>query len=1133
MRLTVHIIPRRMILWGLALLALGLRLWGLDWGPGQAGVLHPGEWTWQVIDHLSFSRPTYPGIWTQAFFSLAALVQGLLSWVAGWVEVLLGRVHQVGEVVVSARLAGRFTVALLGSGQVLLAYAVGRRFFDSVATGLLAAAVVAVSPLLVAHGHYLSRDVPLGVAVMACLWAVWLMASEPRAVVMAWAGLCLGLTVTTRASGSLVFLLMAAAYYLGVRRSRPARSRKFLLWPSAWLVGLLAGLVVGYPGFVLQSDRTAELLTTSFSPPAPGTSWGGFVAGRALGALSVAVQTVGPELLVLWGLGVWLILRARRWDRLLPALVPPLFFLAGITVLRGSLEGLAAIWLPALALVACWPLVWLCRRLPGYGRQVAAVSLLGLLLCGWPLWRALGVDYLFWQQDTFSSARFWVEANLPRQALILAGPRTPLNVFQTTRPWDQKKGLAALRKTGGYLVVSSLGQEDRADPWQDWVPPGGLSLERLRGRLLLLKRFDLKSAWRSAVGSPATFPRWVSPRVDVLAARDPLQVVEPLALYRPPVGAGRRYAVVYGGQGAYSRYEGAMLVEGGRRSRRVLVLPREVERLGLALLNQGEELALVEVSQGPWPARRVTLYPGQEVDLTLPARSWPPMMRAVYPVEVYLRRGGSLLARLYWDPLVMARRALEGGRFAEVVEVLSPLARKGGAGFEARAMLAEALVRLGRPQEAARVLKGRREAGEEAGSFPALARAGEEDAAWDRRFQALTGYYPDLLRQASSLSYVVEGPPCRGDGRERPLRGAGFHGVFQRRQGEPGGQLRLWLEEPYPATQLRVRLHLAVARGPAPARERLAVCEVWGHGFGGGRLLARREILGRDLPRGRGVVSLPVSDSRAGARLEVRLAYRSARTLDLERLVVGVDLIAHLRHLLRWYYDAQGRLALTDKRYPQAEEAFRRLLAIDPAFREAYLPSARALIDMGKLKQALARVRGAEVLFASQPAHLGQVRDLYRVLQRPKDVERVEERLAYLRPSLKREARFACGLTLLGYDLSANRVERGGSLEVTYYWQCWQTPPLNYFVFVHLRGPDRTLNFDHLLDHGRRQMTDLEVGEVVREEYRLAIPKDATPGRWRLVVGLWDPQHTGRGVPILQGAGAGSEEVELAVIQIR
>lgn len=1136
MHITAHILPRRIILWSTALLALGLRLWGLSWGPEEAGILHPGEWTWQVIKRLSLENPTYPGIWTQAFFSLAACVHGALSLLAGWWEVLLGQARTLSEVEVSARLAGRFTVALLGGAQVLMTYLVGRRFFDSVATGLVAAGLVAVSPLLVTHGHYLSLDVPLGFMLLACLWTCWLILEYPRSRVMGLAGLILGLTITTRASGVLAFFFMAAAFIIGARQARPKPNRLFLFWPGAFILGLAVGLVVGYPGFVVRSDQTADLLRGSLTlPPGTGGAWLGFAAARLTDSLAVVASRVGLELVVLWILGLGLIIYRRKWGRLLLAAVPLLYLLAGVTVLRGSVEGLAAAWLPIMALVAAWPMVWLCRQLPDYRMAVLGVAVLGLGLCLWPFWRSLGVDYLFWQQDTFTSARFWLEANLPAGAKLHVGPRTPLNVFVATQNLARKSSLAELKPGRDFIAVSSLSQEDQADPWQDWSPPKAMPQTVYPAqRLQLLKRFDLKAGWSAAPEGGAGFPRWVSPKVEIYGAYPPLNVRQPLALWKPPVGVERGYAVVYTGQGAYSRDEGTMLIRGrDSLGQRVLVAREGLGELGLVLANLGEDLAVIEVAQGLWPSHTFNLYPGQETDLHLKPRRWPPMNSSVFPLRVRLRQGDKLLARLQWDPLLVSRRALESGRYEEAERILQRELEEGRAGFDARAMLAQALVSLDKYDQASQVLAGLlKMPGEAVKRYQKLALANEVGAAWREAFQEFTGYYPDLLSSACSSSVEIDGPPIVADGKERPLSGRGFHGTYQRHPHKPEGRLRLWLDTPFPKASLRVDFDLAL-EAPAPADAPLAIAEIWAYGPHGGKLLTAKRLSGADLAKADGLVSLHVLTPWEGSRLEFRLDYATTRNLRAGRFTVGVDLHYHMRHVLRWYLDAKGRVALRDKLYPEAVASFERLLTLDPGFSRAYIPSARALSDMGKVDEALARARVAEDLFKDQPQRLDTVRELYQTLQKPEDAARVESRLAHLRPSLKKEARFAGGLTLLGYDISANQAERGQELDVAYYWRCWARPPLNYFIFVHLRGPDRTLTYDHLLSHGKRNMADLNVGEVVREDYKMRIPTDIPPGSYRLVVGLWDPQHTGKGVPILEGEGKGTEEVELATLEIR
>jgi hypothetical protein len=364
-----------------------------------------------------------------------------------------------------------------------------------------------------------------------------------------------------------------------------------------------------------------------------------------------------------------------------------------------------------------------------------------------------------------------------------------------------------------------------------------------------------------------------------------------------------------------------------------------------------------------------------------------------------------------------------------------------------------------------------------------------------------------------------------------PLTGEGYHGVYLRRPGKAGGHLHLWLDTPLPDGQFAVELNMQ-GKGASPASP-LAQAEVWVHDWDGSRLLAERRLTGADLPGGSGQVSLPAVLKRAGGKLEVRLEFLSPLDLRLQEVVVGVDLAAHMRHVLRWYHDASGRVALQAGRFAAAVASFEALLELDPGFSEAYLPLAQALIDSGRLEQAYQRVRQAEKLYFSQPDPLAQVRDLYQVLRREPDMARVDKRLRDLRPSLKREAIFASGLALLGYDQGQSQFQRGSQVDLSYYWRAWAKPPLNYYIFVHLKGPDRILTFDHLLDHGRRPMPGLELGAVVREDYRITIPEDAPPGRYRLLVGMWDPSFTGNRVPVVAGEGQGGDEVTLTTIQIK
>lgn len=1114
-----HIPPRRLILAGLVLVGLGLRLWGLSWQPGGPQGLPLGAWGWGVIENLSLTQPTYPGLWTQTFFSLAALLQGLSSFLGGMLELLLGQVRYLAEVRLSGLLAGRLCVVALGVAQIPMVYLLGRRCFDSVATGLLAAVLVTFSPLLVARSHYLALDVPLGFMVLLCAWLAWLVMESPRAGLFFALGLALGLTITVKPAGLAAAPLTLAATLLVLWRSDRGSWRWLLLWPAYALGGLLLGLILGSPGLVLHPRDLASLDLRQLGL-LTNQDWWSFVQQRGRQAAELLLGVQGLEVALLWLISLAILIDRRQVRRCLIALSPLPFMLAGLLLPSSSPEGWLASWLPAAAVAACWPLVLLCRRLPRFRMQVAAVLLLAVALGLFSCWRSLAVSYLFWQQSTLRTAREWLQDNLAPDEKLLAGPGVPLDITTGARAWGKGQSLGQILKQGQYLVVSAWpGHDPRPQP---------SPAPELLASLQLVKRLDLKSGWGPGRWWPeANFPSGISPRVEVYAPRPASHLNQLLALARPPVGYRRPYSVVYSQATVYSRDDGQMLLETSRGSRRVLRLESPREALGLRLCNLGQEMTEVEVIQGPWPDRRITLYPGQSADLILKARTWPPMARGIYPVGVRLLRPGRILAHLEHEPLLLGKRELEAGRWQSAAGWLQQ-ALRGQESFDARVMLAGAQTRLGRYAEASRTLAAL--PGQVAREYLALA-SEPPGPRWDQRLTALTGYHLGLLRRAVSLGYKVDGPLCVSDGREVSLRGGGYHGSYRRPKQGDGGVLSLWLADPYPQGPWRLDLDLSSA-ARAGAQEQLARVEVWGRSGRASELLAKAPILAGNLREGRGRVTLPLYNPWSAASLELRLFYTSPHPLRLESLRVGADLRAHMAWMLRWYHEAWGQVSLNAGRFQAAVDSFQALLKLNPDQRRIYLPLAKALLETGKLPQALAVVRRAEKAFPSFPDQLQGVAELYKLLQQPKDMARVEARLGHLRPSLKKESRFEEGLTLLGYDLPKNQVKVGNVLDVNFYWRVWQKVPWDYVVFLHLRGPGRVLNFDHDLDQGRQSLTNLQPGQVVREDLHLSIPPDTPPGSYRLVVGLWDPHFVREPLSVAQGQGDVSREVVVGEVKV-
>lgn len=155
-------------------------------------------------------------------------------------------------------LLGRSVVAAFGASTLVLAYKIGRRVDDDV-TGVLAAALLAVSILHVRDSHFAMTDV------IATMWATGSLAQLLRALenrgrgeALGWfgaAGVSGGLAASTKYNAAAVVVAMGAAQILLLMRERRLRA----LLPSL-VFGLLfvAGFVVATPYAMLDFAKFKE-----------------------------------------------------------------------------------------------------------------------------------------------------------------------------------------------------------------------------------------------------------------------------------------------------------------------------------------------------------------------------------------------------------------------------------------------------------------------------------------------------------------------------------------------------------------------------------------------------------------------------------------------------------------------------------------------------------------------------------------------------------------------------------------------------------------------------------------------------------------------------------------------------------
>lgn len=124
-------------------------------------------------------------------------------------------------------------------------------------------------------------------------------------------------------------------------------------------------------------------------------------------------------------------------------------------------------------------------------------------------------------------------------------------------------------------------------------------------------------------------------------------------------------------------------------------------------------------------------------------------------------------------------------------------------------------------------------------------------------------------------------------------------------------------------------------------------------------------------------------------------------------------------------------------------------------------------------------------------------------------------------PTLPLDARFGDGVaTLTGAALSTDEVTPGGALPLTLFWQA-PGEPGEIKVFVHLLGPDGALV--------AQRDTALADGA---QPHALLIPRDAPPGSYRLVVGLYRASD-GERLPVTQDSAAPADRaVTAATVQV-
>lgn len=105
-----------------------------------------------------------------------------------------------------------------------------------------------------------------------------------------------------------------------------------------------------------------------------------------------------------------------------------------------------------------------------------------------------------------------------------------------------------------------------------------------------------------------------------------------------------------------------------------------------------------------------------------------------------------------------------------------------------------------------------------------------------------------------------------------------------------------------------------------------------------------------------------------------------------------------------------------------------------------------------------------------------------------------------IRPSRPMSLELAPGIRLLGYDLSPDETDQGGTLTLTLYWQALSAPIGDYRVMVRLVS-ESGKTVQELVErphHDTYPTSEWREGEMVRDVHQVPVPGNAPPGKSRL-----------------------------------
>ena len=125
-------------------------------------------------------------------------------------------------------------------------------------------------------------------------------------------------------------------------------------------------------------------------------------------------------------------------------------------------------------------------------------------------------------------------------------------------------------------------------------------------------------------------------------------------------------------------------------------------------------------------------------------------------------------------------------------------------------------------------------------------------------------------------------------------------------------------------------------------------------------------------------------------------------------------------------------------------------------------------------------------------------------------------------------------IALRGYALLSETVAAGDILQLTLFWQALDIPPARYKVFVQVLDDQDNIVGQHDSEPGGglHLTINWKRGEQITDNYGVLVEADTPPGRYRLVVGMYD-LFTGDRLPVFENGQPRGDAVLLTSIEVK